>query len=104
MSDLSHIVVGYVFAFLIICSYCLGRFAVRHGGRKDVKRIIIILIAFFCILPIYLETMEIHYQQEGFLQYTLTAIHPFLIFILPLIMSIPSRSVLKKIAKIKRLF
>jgi len=104
MNELLYIVVGYAFAFLIICSYCLGRFVAKNGGKKNLKRTIIVLIFFFSILPIYLETIGVGYIQEDYLQSALTVIHPFLVFILPLMLSIPSRSMLKKIAKVKRSF
>jgi len=102
MYDLDHIVTAYGLSFFILCSYCSGRMIVKHGGRRYIKRIIIGLIIFFWGFPIYYEITGLRrYPSEELLINIQTT---FFIFILPLLMSIPSRSILKKIAKIKRSF
>ena len=102
MYNLDHITMGYALSFLILCSYCSGRVIVKHGGKRYIKRIIVGLIIFLCFIPIYYEITGLRTHPKGELINIIR--DAFFIFVLPLLMSIPSRSVLKKIAKIKRSF
>jgi hypothetical protein len=102
MYNFDHIATAYALSFLILCSYCSGRTIVKHGGRRYIKRIIVGLIIFFCFIPIYSEITGLRrYPGDELINIFRDTLF---LFVLPLLMSIPSRSVLKIIARIKRSF